>query len=79
MTETTGHETSAIGFSAVCKQQDGWWIGWIAEVPGINGQEVTQAALLDSLRQALRDAIAMNRQDARAAAGDGCAEIAIVP
>lgn len=25
-------------YTAVIKQADDWWIGWIAEVPGVNCQ-----------------------------------------
>lgn len=58
-------------YTAVTKQDDGWWIGWIEEVPGVNCQERTRAELLESLRVTLREALEFNRQDAiRAAAGD---------
>jgi len=26
-------------YTAVTKQDDGWWIGWIEEVPGVNCQD----------------------------------------
>ena len=26
-------------YTAVIKQDDGWWLGWIEEVPGVNCQE----------------------------------------
>jgi predicted RNase H-like HicB family nuclease len=71
--------TPSSQFTAVVKQDGGWWIGWIEEVPGVNAQEATREALLDSLREALREALEMNRAEARAAAGDGYAEITIVP
>lgn len=28
-------------YTAVIKQVNGWWIGWIEEVPGVNCQERT--------------------------------------
>jgi len=37
-------------YRAVMKQVDGWWIGWLVDLPGVNGQEKTQEKLLDSLR-----------------------------
>lgn len=40
---------------------------WIAELPGVNCQAFTREALLDDLRSALREALAMNRADALAA------------
>jgi hypothetical protein len=47
----------------------GWWIGWIEEVPGVNCQERTREALLDSLRVTFKEALDLNRQEARGAAG----------
>lgn len=45
-------------YSAVIRYEDGWWIGWIQEVPGVNCQERSRQALMDSLRITLREAIA---------------------
>jgi hypothetical protein len=28
-------------YTAVVKQEDDWWIGWIAEIPGVNCHEKT--------------------------------------
>ena len=64
-------------YTAVVKQDDAWWIGWIEEVPGVNCQERSREKLLDSLKVTLREALEMNRQDARAAAGNGFLEIKI--
>jgi len=58
-------------YTAVMKQDGGWWIGWIEEVPGVNCQERTRETLLDSLRTTLDEALELNREDAiRAAAPD---------
>ena len=58
-------------YTAVVKETDGAWIGWIEEVPGVNCQEATRDDLLDSLRVTLREAIELNRSDAiDAADGD---------
>jgi len=51
-------------WTAVISQAEGWWIGWVAEVPGVNAQERTRDELLESLAVALREAIEMNREDA---------------
>jgi len=51
-------------FTAVTKQDDDWWIGWIEEVPGVNCQEHTHDKLLESLRITLIEAIELNRQEA---------------
>jgi predicted RNase H-like HicB family nuclease len=51
-------------FNAVLRQDDGWWIGWVEEFPGVNSQGRTKAELLRNLRSALREAIALNRDEA---------------
>lgn len=55
-------------YSAVVQQHDDWWIGWIEEVPGVNSQGKTRKELIENLRDALDEALEMNRADARAAA-----------
>lgn len=56
-------------FTAVVKQDGEWWIGWVEEVPGVNCQERSREALLETLRVTLGEALEMNRADARVAAG----------
>jgi predicted RNase H-like HicB family nuclease len=56
-------------YTAVIRQDEGWWIGWIEEVPGVNCQAKTRAGLMRSLRITLKEALEMNRQDALALAG----------
>ena len=70
---------SVAGFTALIKRDGSWWIGWIAEVPGINGQEVTREQLLTSLKIALAEAFAMNRDDAMVSAGEGFEVVEIAP
>jgi predicted RNase H-like HicB family nuclease len=36
-------------YRALIKKCDGWWIGWLVDVPGINAQEKTRKKLLESL------------------------------
>ena len=55
-------------FTAVVQQSEGWWIGWIEEVPGVNCQEATREALLESLSEALTEALELARDEARSAA-----------
>ena len=55
-------------FNAVIKQDEGWWIGWVEEIPGVNSQGKTRAELLKNLRSALKEALEFNREDALAAA-----------
>ena len=58
-------------YTAVTKQDGGWWIGWIEEVPGVNCQEHTREEMLASLRTTLAEALELNRQEAiQAAAPD---------
>ena len=64
-------------YNAVVKQDGDWWIGWVEEVPGVNCQERTREELLESLRVTLREALELNRREARAAAGDGYEEAPI--
>ena len=61
-------------YTAVVKEDGGWWIGWIEEVPGVNCQEPTREELLASLQVTLREALEMNRSDALDAAGEGYEE-----
>lgn len=65
------------GYTAVVRQDGPWWIGWIEEVPGVNSQGVTRDELLSNFREALAEAIEMNREDARKAAGATFEELAI--
>ncbi len=57
-------------FTAVIKQSNNWWIGWIEEISGINCQEATKEELLESLRVTLKEALDFNRYEAIEAAGD---------
>jgi len=50
-------------YTAVTKQDAGWWIGWIEEVPGVNCQERIREELLTSLRTTLAEALEFNRQE----------------
>lgn len=61
-------------YTAVIKEEGGWWIGWIEEVPGVNCQELSREELLESLRVTLLEALEFNRQDALEAAGAGYQE-----
>ena len=64
-------------YTAVVKQDGDWWIGWVEEVPGVNAQESNREDLLASLRVVLREALEMNRSEARAAAGSSYEELAL--
>lgn len=61
-------------FTAVIKQSNNWWIGWIEEVSGVNCQESTREELIESLRITLKEALDFNRYEAIEAAGDAYEE-----
>ena len=65
-------------YTAVIKQDEGWWIGWIEEIPGVNCQERSREELVETLRETLREALELNRQDALNAAGGSYDEQPIV-
>ena len=65
-------------FNAVIKQDEGWWIGWVEEIPGVNSQGKTRVELLKNLRSALKEALEFNREDALAAAKTDYEEQAIL-
>lgn len=69
----------AATYTAVIQQHGEWWIGWVEEVPGVNSQGVTREELLDNLRDALEEALEMNRQDARAALSGAFEEVSLAP
>jgi predicted RNase H-like HicB family nuclease len=67
----------AANYTAVIQQHGEWWIGWVEEVPGVNSQGQSREELLDNLRDALEEALEMNRADARAAATGSYEEVSI--
>jgi predicted RNase H-like HicB family nuclease len=66
-------------YNAVIRRDGDWWIGWIEEVPGVNCQGATREELVSNLREALSEALELNRGDARKAAGSEYEEVAIQP
>jgi predicted RNase H-like HicB family nuclease len=67
----------AATYTAIVQHHGEWWIGWIEEVPGVNSQGQSRAELLDNLRDALEEALEMNRAEARAAATGAFKEVSI--
>jgi len=45
-------------YRAIIKQSDGWWIGWLVDLPGVNAQEKTREKLIESLRVGAEDMLA---------------------
>ena len=37
-------------YTAYIAQEDGWWVGWVQGVRGVNCQEKTREKLFDALR-----------------------------
>ena len=70
---------STAAYTAVIRRDGRWWIGWVEEVSGVNSQGETREELLSNLREALNEAIEMNREDARKAAGEQFEEVALQP
>ena len=66
-----------MNYTAIIKEDTGWWIGWVEEVPGVNCQEATREELLESLKVSLREALEFNRQEAIKAAGRDYEELEI--
>ncbi len=65
-------------YTAVIKQDEGWWIGWVEEIPGVNSQGKTRRELVKNLRSALREALDLNLEEARSAASKDYEEEAIL-
>ncbi|BBO72999.1 hypothetical protein DSCW_04160 [Desulfosarcina widdelii] len=45
-------------YRAVVKKKEGWWIGWLIDLPGVNAQERTKSELLESLRIGAQEMLA---------------------
>jgi predicted RNase H-like HicB family nuclease len=42
-------------YRAVIKKSGLWWIGWLIDLPGVNAQEKSREALLESLKIGAED------------------------
>jgi predicted RNase H-like HicB family nuclease len=60
----------SVQYKAVIMQEEGWWIGWLEEIPGVNSRGQTREELMENLQSALEEALEMNRADALAAKGE---------
>ena len=63
-------------WTAIVSRDGDWWIGWVAEVPGVNAQARTREQLLATLADVLNEALEMNRDDALSHAGTRYEEVA---
>jgi predicted RNase H-like HicB family nuclease len=50
-----GGEPSVRHYRAVIQRCDGWWIGWLIDLPGVNAQERSRARLIESLTIGARE------------------------
>jgi hypothetical protein len=50
-------------YTAIIKNRNNWWIGWIEEMPGVNCQERTREKLMYSMRVTLKEALEMNKRE----------------
>ena len=64
-------------YTAVIKKDDGWWIGWVEEIPGVNCQEKTKEELMETLRVTLKEASEMNKNEALAIAESDYSEVVL--
>jgi predicted RNase H-like HicB family nuclease len=64
-------------YTAIIKKENDYWIGWIAEIPGVNCQELTKEELLESLKVTLKEAIEFNKLDSFNTAGSNFYEVKI--
>lgn len=44
-------------YRAVVKKE-GWWVGWLIDLPGVNAQEKTKSELLESLKFGAQEMLA---------------------
>jgi transcriptional regulator with XRE-family HTH domain len=58
-------------FTAVYQQDEGWWVGYVEELPGANAQERTLEEARESLREAVADVLEANRELTRTEFGSG--------
>ena len=61
-------------YTAIVKKDGDWWIGWIAEIQGVNCQERTKEKLMESLQETLCESIEMSRLEAFSATSADCTQ-----
>ena len=57
-------------YTVIYKETDGWWIGWIKEIPGVC-QEKTKEGLFQTLRVTLEEALDLSEEEATESVFDG--------
>ena len=61
--EEIGTRTSKKVYTAYIAKEDGWWIGWVQGVRGVNCQEQTREELLHALKVAIPEMLALNQEE----------------
>jgi transcriptional regulator with XRE-family HTH domain len=56
------HVEASGPFTAVYQRDGEWWVGYVEELPGANAQERTLEEARESLREAVSDVLAANRE-----------------
>jgi len=51
-----------MGFTATYFQDDGMWVGFVNEIPGVNSQGESEDELLENLQEALQMILEVNRE-----------------
>ncbi len=64
------HVEASGPFTAVYQQDEGWWVGYVEELPGANAQERTLEEARQSLREAVSDVLEANRELTRTEFGN---------
>ena len=67
----------ASAYTAILQRDGPWWVGWLEEIPGVNGQGATREECVESLRSALKEVLELNRADAISAAQSPFEEVSI--
>ena len=49
-------------FTTVFQKEGDWWLGWVEELSGANAQERTLEEARESLKEAIKDILAANRE-----------------
>ena len=49
-------------YTAIIRQADKCWFGWVQEIPGVNAQADTRDELIENLQITLKDMIEMYRE-----------------
>ena len=50
-------------YTAYVAEEDGWWIGWVQGIRGVNCQEQTREELLHALKIAIPEMLALNQEE----------------